>query len=402
MSDAPWSRSVALLALCQALFQTIAILYMTFGGLVGAALAPSGDLATLPIAATVVGTAAATIPASLLMRRYGRRAGFRIGTLIGAGGGALSAAAVLEGGFWAFCAGHLLLGAYQGFAQYYRFAAAEVAPAERRGRAISLVLTGGVAAALVGPLLGRASQGAVDTPHLGPYLAFVALSLAATLVLGFVRFAPPPVQGPAGSGRPLSALLRQPVFAVAVLGAAAGSSVMTFAMTATPLAMVGHHHSVADAASVIQWHVLGMFVPSFFTGGLIGRHGAPAVMLAGVALLAGHVGIALSGADYLHFLSALVLLGVGWNFLYIGGTTLLTEAVEPAERSKAQAFNDFTVFGFVTLASLGSGALLQRFGWDAVNLFAIAPLLLAGAAILWLTMRRRGAGAAVAGAGPAE
>jgi MFS family permease len=389
-ASAPDRRNVLLLAASQAMFQTTSVLIMTVGGLAGYMLADDKALATLPIAAATVGTAIATIPASLLMARVGRKPGFVLGTLLGATGGALGVVGLVLGSFWLFCAAHILAGAYQGFAQFYRFAAAEVASVEFRSRAISFVLAGGVVAAFAGPALASLTADLrLDVEFAAAYAAIVAVSLAATAVVSLVRVPPPPPQAVAEPPRPLAVIARQPTFMVALGGAAVGYGVMILAMTATPLAMVGHHHGVGDAAAVIRWHTLGMFVPSFFTGSLVTRFGAPRVMLAGIALLSVHIGIALSGTGWAHFASALVLLGVGWNFSFVGGTALLTETYRPSERAKVQAANDFIILGVVVTASLGSGALLHHLGWSGVNLTAVPFLAAAALAIGAYLIRTR-------------
>ncbi|MCO6416140.1 MFS transporter [Siccirubricoccus sp. KC 17139] len=389
-ATAPEKRNVALLAASQALFQTTSVLIMTVGGLAGHMLATDKGLATLPIAASTVGTAIATVPASLLMARVGRKPGFLVGTLLGAAGGALGVAGLLLGSFWLFCLAHVLAGAYQGFAQFYRFAAADAASDVFRSRAISLVMAGGVFAAFAGPGLASLTRDlSLGAPFVASYAGIIAVSLVATALVSLIQVPPPAAQSVREAPRPLSVIARQPAFLVALGGAAVGYGAMIMAMTATPLAMVGHHHDVADAASVIRWHVLGMFVPSFFTGALIARFGAPTMMLAGMALLAAHATVAVSGVDLLHFSSALVLLGVGWNFSYIGGTSLLTETYRPSEKAKVQAANDFLILGVVVAASFASGGLLHRLGWDGVNL-TILPFL--GAAVIALgtfLLRRR-------------
>lgn len=382
-------RNVLILAACQALFQTASVLIMTLSGLVGQRLAGDPAFATLPIAASVAGTAIAMIPASLFMGRFGRRPGFLLGTLIGAAGGVLSATAIAAGSFAAFCLGNFLVGAYQGFAQYYRFAAADAAGPEFKSRAISYVLAGGVVAAIAGPEIAKWTKDLTETTYLAPYVAMVALSLAATALLLFIDVPHVRAAKSQASGRPLTTIVRQPTFVVAASGAAVGYGVMILAMTATPLAMVAHHHPVSDAAFVIQAHVLGMFVPSFFTGAIVQRTGVLPVMFTGLLLLGLHVAIAMSGSELLYFLSALVLLGMGWNFLFVGGTTLLTESYAPAEKAKVQAVNDVLIFGVVVAASFSSGALLNAFGWRGVNVVALPFLAGAGALILWYGVRRR-------------
>lgn len=389
MTTAVEKRNVLILAAAQALFQSATVLVMTLSGLVGLALSPDKALATLPIAASILGTAAATVPASLLMKRIGRRPGFLVGTATGGLGGALAAAGIATSDFALFCLGNVLVGVYQAFAQYYRFAAADSASPAFRSRAISLVLAGGVVAAVAGPEIAKHTKDLAATTYLGSYLAMIALAALAAALLAFVRIPAPGADERREQGRPLIDIVRQPVFITALLGSVAGYAVMILVMTATPLAMVAHHHPVADAAFVIQWHVLGMFVPSFFTGSLIARFGVLPVMGTGIALLAGHVGIALTGVALLHFLSGLVLLGVGWNFLYVGGTTLLTEAYRPAERAKTQALNEFVIFGVVATASFASGGILHHLDWRWVNLGALPLLGIGAATLLWLAAQRK-------------
>ena len=383
-------RTVLLLAVCQALYQTGGVVIITAGGLVGHILAPDKALATLPISMWMVGTMIVTIPASLMMGRFGRKAGFTLGALMGAGAGALALVGLIIGSFWLFVAAHLLQGAYQAFAQFYRFAAADAASVEFKSRAISYVLTGGVVAAILGPnLVALTRDLTVTAPFVASYAALVVLGLIATAVVGLGISMKPTAQRAEEPARPLSLIARQPVFLVAILVGAIGYGVMNLAMTATPLAMAGHDHSISQTAFVIQWHVLGMFVPSFFTGAIIARLGAPRVMLIGVALLVAHVAIALSGAEFLYFLSALTLLGVGWNFAYIGGSTLLTEAYRPSERALVQGVNDFTIFSTVVCSSFASGALLHGLGWTGVNAVALPFLAAAGLALILFLFTRR-------------
>jgi len=381
-------RNVLILAGCQALFATGQSLLIILSGLVGAMLAADKALATLPISTVVVGTLAATVPASLLMKRIGRRAGFLVGTGIALLGALTAAYAVYARQFWLFAAGTFLLGVNGGFAQYYRFAAADVAAASFRSRAISLVLAGGVAAAVAGPQLVRATADwLAPYAFLGSYVGLTVLPIAAALLLAFLDIPLAEAGGGAGGGRPLIVLARQPKFVVAVFGGMVGYGVMSLIMTATPLAMIGCGFGVPDAALVIQWHVLAMFAPSFVTGHVIRRLGVLDVMLAGVVLLAGCVAAALAGVDILNFSVALIALGLGWNFTFVGASTLLTETYRPAERAKVQAANDFLVFGSVAAASLSSGAVLHFFGWSVVQVVAVPFVVAAAVAILWLKRR---------------
>jgi MFS family permease len=370
-------RNVALLAVAQTLVQSASVLAMTLGALIGGHLAPDRSLATLPIAAIVIGTAATTIPAAMLMRRIGRQAGFLIGAAIGTASALLTAIAIYRSDFGAFVAGYALLGVYQGFTNYYRFAAGEAAAPDFRPRAISWVIAGGVVAAILGPQLAYVPRDWF-APHtfLGSYLAQAVLGMLALAALAHLRMPAPRAVATPHARRSRRALMGQPVFLVAMGGAAVSYAVMLLVMTATPVAMIGCGHQVGDAVQVIQWHVLGMFAPSFFTGGLIARFGAPRVMAAGFVLLLGHVAIALTGTEVLHFGSALILLGVGWNFSFVGGTALLTTAYREDEQSRAQAINDFVVFGTVAVASVSSGWLYHQFGWETLNLAAL-PFLVA-------------------------
>ena len=368
-------RNVLLLAFSQAATLSAIVMSMTLAAILGGNLAPDKGWATLPIAAMVVGTAIASLPAALLMRRHGRRAGFQIGAALGISGSLLSALALHRGSFVLFVIGHLLLGGYQGFGNYYRFAAVEATGPAHASQAISWVVAGGVVAAFVGPQLGQWGRDwfAQDV-FAGSYVAQGALGVVALALLSQVHL-PAVAVAAEGVARPMREILKQPALRASILGVAVGYAVMIMVMTATPLAILGCGLPGSSVTSVIQWHVVGMFAPSFFTGTLVKRFGAPRIMQIGFVLLLGHVGIALLGTEVLHFLSALILLGVGWNFAFIGGTALLTQSYRPAEQLKVQAVNEFAVFGLVALASLSAGWLYDRFGWIALNL-AVAPLLI--------------------------
>jgi MFS family permease len=382
-------RNVLLLAGAQALFQTTSVLVVTISGIVGRGMAPDESLATLPIAMMVVGAAVMMIPASLLMQRWGRKAGFLIGTGFGTAAGALAALAVVRSDFVLFVVANTLVGAYQGFAQYYRFAAGEAASPEFRSRAISWVIAGGVFAAVAGPNIARFTQPLGAIAFFWSYLSLVGLGLVAAALLSGLRLPPPVALSGLEPPRPLVKIVMQPAYLTALVGSSVGYGVMIMVMTATPIAMQLCGLGVADASSVIQWHVLGMFVPSFFTGDLIKRFGVLQVMAVGVLLLGGHVAVALSGVAFLQFLSGLVLLGVGWNFLFIGGTTLLAETYRPSERAKAQGMHDFLVFGALTAASFSAGSVLSSRGWSAVNLSILPLLMLALLMIGGLGVQRR-------------
>lgn len=382
-------RNVLILASTQALFQTASVMVITLSGIVGWMLATDKSLATLPIAMMMVAAAVTMIPASLFMQRYSRKTGFLLGATLGGLGGLLAATAIWLQNFPLFVAANMLVGCYQAFSQYYRFAAADAASADFKSRAISLVIAGGVVAAVAGPTLVKLTQNVGTVPSALTYLSMVALSIFAIVLLS--RLALPVINAAelTGTARPLSAIMKQPVFLTALAGSTIGFSVMLLVMTATPLAMQLCGQSINSAATVIQWHVLGMFAPSFFTGYLIRRFGVLTIMSTGVALLFGHVMIALSGIEYLHFLSGLILLGVGWNFLFIGGTTLLTEAYQPNERAKVQAAHDFLMYIGITIATFSSGSLLNAFGWQAVNLAVLPALVFALLMIVFLLLQRR-------------
>ena len=383
-------RQVFLLATAQALFQIVSVLVMTIGGLAGSLLAPSPEWATAPIAAMFLGTAVSTVPASVWMTRVGRKVGFVTGAALGTLGGVLATAGMLTGSLLLLCLGTFLAGAYQGFAQFYRFAASEVAEVAFKPRAISLVLAGGVIAALVGPALARFGGDLLPATYAGSFLFQVLASVLAVGVLLMVTV-PRSVDTAEekAAARSLGEIIRQPTYLVALFGAVTGYGVMILAMTATPLAMVHHHHDLGDTATVIQLHVLGMFLPSFFTGSLIARFGVLRIMFTGIILLVGHVLFSLSGTGFYSFTAALILLGVGWNFLYIGGTNLLTTTYTTAEKGKAQATNDLTIFLVGLAASLSAGLLQNTMGWQNLNLLLLPWLVMAAAAILWLGSRGR-------------
>jgi MFS family permease len=383
-------RQVLILAAAQALFQTASVLVMTVGSLAGALVSPSPEWATAPIASMFLGVVLVTVPASLWMVRVGRRAGFVAGAVLGAFGGLLAAGGIFAGSLLLLCAGTMLVGAFQAFAQFYRFAASEVADDKFRPRAISLVLAGGIVAAFAGPTLARLGGEWLQPIYSGSFLLMAVVALLAAGVLLGLKMPPTAMTSASVEGvRPLGTIARQPTYLVALFGAVTGYGVMIIAMTATPLAMVHHEHSLADASLVIQLHVLGMFVPSFFTGSLIARFGVLKVMTAGIAILAGHVLFALSGTSVYSFSGALILLGVGWNFLFIGGTNLLTTTYTAAERGKAQAANDLTIFVVGLAASLAAGFLQQTIGWQTMNLLLLPWLAIAAAAIAWLGLATR-------------
>ncbi len=385
-------QTVFVLALCQALMMTGTTMTIVISSLAGFALAPTDSLATLPLALMFTATMATTIPASLLMRRIGRRWGFSLGAGLGMAAGAVSAFGLMTGSFVVFCLGGMLQGSYNAFGQYYRFGAADSVEFPSKSRAISYVMAGGIAAALFGPELAKATAGLLDPAHYaGSYAATIALSVVAIVLLQFIDIPRPGFTERSSSGRRLSEIASEPTFVIAVLAATIGYGVMSFVMTATPLAMRAHAHAFDDAAFVIQWHGLGMFVPSLLTGHLIRLVGAVRIILAGTVAMFATVAINLYGTGLVEFWTALLLLGVGWNFMFIGGTTLLTEIYTVQEKAKVQAVNDFLVFGTSALASFASGMVLHLFGWQAINLVALPLLALVFVAALALRLRRRAA-----------
>lgn len=385
-------KNVTVLALCQGLVMTTGSILITASGLVGYALAEQKSLATLPVSTAMIGTLIGTVPASLWMRRIGRRGGFMTGAVFAMAGGAISSLALYLGSFWLFCVGTVFLGVYNAFGQYYRFAAADAATEETKSRAISLVMAGGLIAAFVGPYSAGLTKDLLDpVTFLGTYLFIVALGVLALIILPALDIPRLSKAERKESGRPLTEIARQPVFIVAATAAMIGYGVMSLIMTATPLAMVGHGHAFGDAAIVIQWHIVGMFAPSFFTGHLIRTFGVLRIMLAGAVFLFVAIAAAAAGSGFTNYLTGLFCLGLGWNFLFIGGTTLLTECHTEVEKGKVQGLNDFLVFGTVSIASLSSGALLHFFGWQTVSLGALPFIALTSAAIVWLALRRRSA-----------
>jgi predicted MFS family arabinose efflux permease len=332
----------------------------------------------LPIATMFLGGGLITVPAATWMARVGRRTGFLAGAALGVAGGLFGMLGMWTGSLALLALGTFCVGAYQAFAQFYRFAAGEVADEAFRPRAISFVLAGGVVAAILGPLLGRWGGPLLATAYAGSFLFLALASVLALAVLWGLRV-PARAAAAQQDGRPLATVVRQPAYLVALFGALTGYGTMILAMTATPLAMAHHHHAPSDTTTVLQLHVLGMFVPSFFTGSLIARFGVLRIMMAGVAFIAGHVMISLTGTAFHSFAGSLILLGIGWNFLFVGGTSLLTTTYTPAERERAQAANDLTVFVVALLSSLAAAPLLNALGWQSLNL-ALLPWL--GAAAL--------------------
>ncbi len=379
--DARAKRNAIVLAIAQALYSSGTVALIATAGLVGTQLAPSKGWATLPVSTFVIGTMIATIPAALLMRRFGRKPGFILGAAIGALAGVLSVYAIYRADFALFSFSTALHGIYQASSGYFRFAAADTASPAFKAKAISWVLTGGVAAALLGTFIViQTTDLLAPVTFAGCYLATAVLALIAILALLFLDL-PPARSEDAGETRPLVEILRQPRLVIAMACGTMSYGIMNLVMTATPIAMVDCGFGIAESSWVIQWHVLAMFVPSFFTGSLIAKFGVDRITLLGLILLCGAGLAALLGIAFANFAVGLILLGLGWNFAFIGATTMVTDCYRPAERSKVQAVNDFCIFLTVALASLSSGRLLAAWGWDAVN-YAVFPM--AGLAMLLL------------------
>jgi MFS family permease len=383
-------RNVLVLSGCQATLQTTGITMIAVTGLAGAMIATNPAFATLPLTCYVVGAALTTIPASLLMKSIGRRSGFQVGTMLGILGAAICSLALYLASFEVLCAGMTVMGMYTSFGKYYRFAAADVASVEFRAKAISLTLAGGIVGGIFGPEMAKRTKDLfADHMYFGSYLSLAFVCLLATVLLTRLDIPKLPEHERKDSGRPLGQILRQPVFVVAALSSALSYGIMNLFMTSTPLAMRAHDHHFNDAAMVLEWHVIGMYGPSFFTGWLINRLGVLNVIFTGIALLFLSIVAALSGTQFLNFWSALFLLGVGWNFMYVGGSALLTECYTPAERAKTQAANDFLVFSTMAISSASSGLLMSKSGWHAVNYGSIPFLVLAAAATSWLVWQRK-------------
>ena len=383
------NRHLLLLALCQGLFLSNNVTFIAVNGLVGLELAPVAWMATLPVAGYVAGGALAAPLVARHQRAWGRQRTFQLGLLVALVTAAICAWAVLQRSFWLLTAAIFVAGYFNANAALYRFAATELVQPSYKEKAISWVLAGGILGGVVGPNLASLTRDALDRPFAGAYLALTVLALLAMLLMQFIRF--PPLTQPgqvAQTGRPLREIVRQPVFIVAVAACALGYGVMNLLMAATPIAMAQCGHPFSAAALVLEWHVIAMYLPSFFTGNLIKRVGVWPVLVAGLLLNGVCVAIALAGVDLMHFLAALVTLGLGWNFLYTGGTTLAPEAYRPEERTTAQAAVDFCVYATMTFTSFGSGALVTTGGWQAMNLGSLLPLALLAAALAWIRWRR--------------
>ena len=383
------NRNLWLLAICQGLFLTNNVTFIAINGLVGLSLAPLSWMATLPIMGYVVGGALSTAMVAKIQQRFGRKISFQLGLLVALASALLCAYAAAQHNFWLLCTATLVAGYYNANANLYRFAAAELALPAWREKAVSLVLAGGLLGAVIGPNLAAQTRSLVSVPFMGAYLALAVVALLAMATLAFVDFPPPPTRIAANGGRPLAQIMRQPTFIVAAITAALSYGVMNLLMAATPLAMQQYHLPFSDVALVMQWHVIGMFAPGFFTGHLIRRLGALPVMGLGVALNTLCIMVALSGVELNQFLVALFLLGVGWNFLFTGSTTLSLQTYSPEEKDQAQGALNFFVFATLALSSFTSGVLVTTRGWALLNVGSMLPVALIAASLLWLKAARR-------------
>jgi len=392
------NRNVAVLVLAQAILGSQMSMIFIVGGLAGQQLAPNPCLATLPLSLVILGSLITAQPLSAFMQRHGRRAGFLLATLAGAAGAGIAARALYVQSFELFMLGSFLTGIYQSAQGFYRFAATDGVRAADQPKAISYVMAGGLAAALIGPQLAKATSEAHVVPFMATYLAIVVLNLLGPLLFAFLHSPEEHrvAKGAAVLGRTRMQLLRDPVIAVAMICGMVAYALMNLVMTSTPLAVLGCGFTQGNAADIVSAHVLAMFAPAFFTGHLIARFGSRLIVTLGLLILAAAGAVALSGFELEQFFIALVLLGLGWNFAFIGATAMLATAYRPEERGRVQGMNDFVVFGGVFLASLSSGSLMNctasgsaQVGWQAVNVAMLPFLVLAGAAMIWLMLRPR-------------
>ena len=384
------NKNLVLLIVCQGLFLTNNVTFIAINGLVGLSLAPVSWMATLPVMGYVVGAAFSTSIVAKSQNHFGRKISFQLGLLVAVLSALLCAYAALSRNFWLLVTGTFIAGYYSANGQLYRFAAAELTVASQRDKAVSWVLAGGILGAVIGPNLASWTRNLFDTAFLGAYLTLSIAGLMGIVVMQFIHFPTEfKTEHSLADGRPLKAILKQPVFMVAVIGAALGYGVMNLLMAATPLAMQICGLPFSDTALVLEWHVIGMFAPGFFTGTLIQRFGALKIMSIGVVLNFLCILIALTGTDLRQFLIALFLLGVGWNFLFTGSTSLAMTAYKPDERDKAQAAINFFVFGTMAFTSFGSGALITSQGWSILNLGSLIPVIFTALALLWLSAQNK-------------
>ncbi len=386
------NANLLLLALCQGLFLTNNVTFIAINGLVGLSLAPLGWMATLPVMGYVVGGALSTGLVARTQSRFGRRVSFQIGLLVGLLSALLCAYAVYDHNFALLVCATVVAGYYSANGQLYRFAAAELSVPAFREKAVSLVLAGGLIGAIVGPNLASHTKGLLDTPFMGAYLSLVGVALLGMVLMAFIRFPAVPAKVVGSSeGRPLKEIMRQPVFMVAAAAAALGYGVMNLLMAATPLAMQVCGYTFSDAALVLEWHVIGMFAPGFFTGHLIKKFGTLPIMGVGVLLNFACIAVALNGVELHQFVIALFLLGLGWNFLFTGSTTLSMHAWRPEEKDRAQAAINFCVFATMAFTSFASGALVTTQGWHWLNIGSLLPVALTALALLWLALKQKSA-----------
>ncbi|MEH6457000.1 MAG: MFS transporter [Cocleimonas sp.] len=379
--------SVYLLAICQALMMSGSTLLITASALVSLTLTDNNALVTLPLSMQFLGLMLTSIPASMMMGKYGRKFGFMLGSLFAIAGGMILVYAIFNHHFYLFVFGSFLIGIFNGFANFYRFAAVELVDEINKPKAISYVLVGGVIAAFVGPNLANFGRSMFTAEEFaGGFIYATILYVCVFFVLSLIKFPPATIKKDQGSGRPLLEIVKQPTFIVAVICGMLGYAVMTYVMTATPLAMKHHQHNFSDTAYVIQWHVLAMFAPSFFTGTIIQKVGVMKVLIAGVVLALICMLTNLNGSSISHFWIALFALGLSWNFLFIGASTLLTETYRKEETAKSQAFNDFMVFSMVCLASLSSGYFQNTYGWESVNYSGLLFVFVIAISLIWLLM----------------
>jgi predicted MFS family arabinose efflux permease len=383
------NRNLWLLTFCQGLFLTNNVAFMAINGLVGLSLAPRGWMATLPVMAYVVGGALSTGLVARTQRRLGRRASFQIGLAVAIASALLCAWAAVSRNFWLLCFSTLVAGYYSANASLYRFAAAELVAPDWREKAVSLVMAGGLIGAVIGPNLASITRAWLDAPFAGAYLSLAVVALAAMALMQRIDFPAPGTKSASAGGRALAAIARQPAFIVAAIAGSLGYGVMNLLMAATPLAMQVCGLPFESVALVLEWHVIGMFAPGFFTGHLIRRIGALPVMALGLLLNLGCVAVALTGVDLHQFLTALFLLGVGWNFLFTGATTLALTTFTAQEKDRAQGLLNFCMFATLALSSFTSGVLVTTQGWQWLNFGSLAPLAVIGAALLWLARSNR-------------
>ncbi len=382
------NRNLVLLSACQALLLTNNIIFIAINGLIGFSLAPVGWMATIPVMAYVVGGALSTPLVARTQSAWGRKVSFQIGLAVALVSVLACAYAIVAQSFWLLVAATVVAGYYNANGQLYRFAAAELADPGYREKAVSMVLAGGLIGAVLGPNIATRTKSLTATPFVGAYLTLAVVALIAMAIMARLRFPPvPPRVVGDPKGRPMREIMRQPIFIVSTLGVALGYGVMNLLMAATPLAMQVCALPFEDTALVLQWHVIGMYAPGFFTGHLIRRFGALQIMAVGLGLNVVCILIALSGVDLHQFLIALFLLGVGWNFLFTGATTLSLKAYRPEEKDRVQAAINFSMFAVMTLTSFAAGALVTTQGWHLLNLGSLVPVALTAAALAWLAWR---------------